>query len=208
MKRKRIKKGNRLKENIYVIIIGMLIIVSIYVAITPRITYSTAQDFSTPSDTNQPEIVRIYHVHADFLVFVNGNQVNFNRPEFDYVDRRIHLHIPNYMGDHVIHIESQHVTMGDFFYSLGMKLNVTCFVVNDNEHCNNNNQKLKMYINGIPNSEFDKYKPQDLDRILITYGDETESEISEQINSVTNLACIFSQKCAPPPEAENRILYN
>jgi len=211
MPRKR--KQHKLKENIYILIIGLLIIIAVYIVITPRISHINIQA-RTPSipsqlpDPSQPEIRRLYHIHVDFLVVINGEEVNFNRPEFDYVNPLIHLHIPNFMGDNIIHIESRNATMGDFFSSLGMKLNNTCFVAEENDYCNSQNKTLKMYVNAITSNEFDKYNPKDLDKVLISYGDESKTEIQKQIESVTNLACIFSLQCLPPPEAENNILYN
>ena len=71
---------------------------------------------------------------------------------------------------------------------------------------NNNDKKtLKMYINGELNKEFSNYEFKDLDKILISYGNEDEKQIKKQIDSVTDKACIQSEKCPerglPTPEA-------
>ena len=36
----------------------------------------------------------------------------------------------------------------------------------------------------------------DLQRVLITYGNDDESEIKKQQDSITDKACIYSEKCA------------
>lgn len=146
-----------------------------------------------------------YHVHADFLVFINRKESDFANPEYDVADPLIHLHLGNYKGDKVMHIESREVDLGDFFASLGMIFNKTCFIAEE-EHCSDETHSLKFYVNGAANMEYDRYRPKDLDRILISYGNETD--LSRQMGAVTSLACVFSQKCVVPPEAENKIVYN
>jgi len=55
--------------------------------------------------------------------------------------------------------------------------------------------------------EFEKYNPNDLDRILITYGPNND-DVSKQVESVSKHACIFSEGCPIPEEAINQIFYN
>ena len=68
-----------------------------------------------------------------------------------------------------------------------------------------NNKKLKMYVNGKRNDEYAQYDIQDEDKILLSYGDETDKEIQNQLNALTDEACIYSLKCpekgTPPEEA-------
>ena len=98
------------------------------------------------------------------------------------------------------------VTLGRFFKSLGMSLTSSCFVTDTGQqYCSNGTESLKMFVNGQPNAQFDAYPPQDLDRILITYGSESGPDLQKQIDSVTDTACIYSLKCpergTPPPES-------
>ena len=150
------------------------------------------------SATNIPEFPEeiVYHAHADFKVFVNNKELDFSSPEFNIRSRQIHLHSDNDFGGNVIHVEEREATLGEFFSSLGMKFNFTCFII-DSEFCNTETKTLKFYVNGERNNENDKYKPKDLDRILISYGDKDE-DINGQLDSITKLACIFSNKCPIP----------
>lgn len=174
----------------------------------PSFPAESINPFGIPYDypLGQPEIIEIYHMHADFLVVVNGKNVSFDRREFDFVNPAIHIHVQNFAGDRVMHIESRDAVLYDFFSSLDMAFNSTCFSVDGGEYCNNSTHSIKLFVNGMENKDFENYQPKDLDRILVIYG--SESDVQEQIDSVTAWACVFSEKCAPPPEAENKILYN
>ena len=70
--------------------------------------------------------------------------------------------------------------------------------------CNSESSSLKMYVNGVANTQYQNYVPQDLDRILISFGPVNDKNLTTQINSVTDLSCIYSLRCPergkPPSE--------
>lgn len=138
-----------------------------------------------------------FHVHADFKVFINGHEIDFSLPRYNIRNRYIHLHTDNDFGGNVIHIEGRNATMGEFFLSLAMNFNSTCFATPE-EFCNSEARTLKFYISGKRNELYEMYEPADLDRILISYGNETEEMIQQQADSITKLACVFSNKCPVP----------
>ena len=140
-----------------------------------------------------------YHVHADFKVFIEGKQFDFNRAAFMSTDamplsENVHLHDFN---PNVIHFHGPDATLADFFTSIGMGLDENCFNDGLESHCNGNGKTLAMFVNGVPNSGFGNYKPKDLDKILISFGENPPSR--EMLDSVSNEACIYSEKC-PAPE--------
>ena len=74
--------------------------------------------------------------------------------------------------DGTIHLESNRpwqkpetLTLGYFFKVWGKNFTNNCIF----EHCNNENKKLTMTVNGEPNNEFDKYMMKDNDKIVIEY---------------------------------------
>ena len=140
----------------------------------------------------------------------------------------VHLHGED---GNVLHFHAPRVTLGDFFESIGMELDENCFTddrnatyckdgftagnvpgdycyLNDqNQRICNQNQEiktLKFYVNGQLHEKFGNYVPKDLDRILITYGNETPAQLHAQLQSITDNACIQSLKCpergTPTPE--------
>ncbi len=150
-----------------------------------------------------------YHAHFDFKVVLDGEKVDFNKPEYDVANIYMHLHLRNPDGDKIMHIEGmENVTLNLFFESLGMEFNATCFIIDMQSFCNSFDKSVRFFVNGEENFQFDFYEPRDLDRVLIIYGSYSEDEIKGHVNSVTNFACIYSGKCPerikelPVPEHE------
>ncbi len=80
----------------------------------------------------------------------------------------IHTH----EGNGTIHIENQKpwlkpgtLTLGYFFHVWSKKFSSECIF----DYCNNEKSKVKMFVNGKENQEFEKYVMQDKDDILIVY---------------------------------------
>ncbi len=147
------------------------------------------------------------HDHADFKVYLDGNLYNFSQGKYmssgnNTLSNFFHLHD---MDGNVMHKHMAGVNLEFFFNTLKMKFNSTCFITdNENKYCNDRDKNIKMYVNGMRNYDYENYEFKDLDRILITYGNENEEEIKNQIGSVTDDACIYSKKCpergSPPDE--------
>ncbi len=145
------------------------------------------------------------HEHADFAVYLEGKKFDFTKAKYqssdtNLLDPNAHLHDGN--GE-ITHKHRKGVTLGYFFQTIGMKFDGQCFVTdNGTQYCNNGGKTLKMFVNGNPNIQFGNYEFTDLDKIIITYGDETG--IANQIASISNDACLYSEKCPergkPPTE--------
>ncbi|QQR55214.1 hypothetical protein IPG41_01475 [Candidatus Peregrinibacteria bacterium] len=158
---------------------------------------------------SKPEpLVGDIHTHADFKVYLNGTAYDFAQEKYmseegSPLSPFAHLHD----GDGtVIHKHMSGITLGDFFESIGMKLSETCFTLdNGTTYCNDAENTLKFFVNGKLNKKFDQYEFGDLDRLLLTYGDETEEELQIQVQSVGDKACIYSEQCpergTPPDES-------
>lgn len=131
------------------------------------------------------------HIHADFKVYILGNQLNFNDARFQVMDQL--THVENNDGD-TLHVHATGITLGFFFKKMGMELSNECLKLeNGNEYCNLDKAILKVYIKS-PNTEWEQlyyhadYLINDLDKILVTYGTETDEEIKKQQESVTDKA--------------------
>ena len=136
------------------------------------------------------------HEHADFAVYLNGEKFDFTPAKYQSSDTNpldpdAHLHDGN--GD-VTHKHRKGITLGYFFDTIGIKFDSQCFVTdNGKQYCNTADKKLSLYVNGKENTAFGNYEFTDLDRILITYGDQTG--VADQITSITDDACLYSEKC-------------
>jgi hypothetical protein len=139
-----------------------------------------------------------FHIHADFKVFLNGKALDFTQAKYQstearHLDEDAHLHDGN--GD-VMHIHKAGITLGYFFKTLGIQFTENCFVLDTQERfCNAGSMQLQLLVNGKSQNQMDQYIPQDLDKILITYGDIFEHPEEKQVSTVTDEACIYSKTC-------------
>ena len=138
------------------------------------------------------------HYHADFKVYLNGQPFDFAQEKYQsegtsVKSTYIHLHEGN--GD-VIHLERSQTNLSYFFASLDMKFNSTCFRTDANQSfCTNETHALSFLVNGAHNNAYGSYVFNDLDRMLISYSPINDPAVLSQMDSVTDKACIESEKC-------------
>ena len=147
------------------------------------------------------------HEHADFKVYLNSQEYDFTQEKYQSTDTNeldpdTHLHDGN--GE-IIHKHKSGITLGYFFETIGMAFTDSCLTLDTGEEfCSDDNATLKFLVNGQSNDQFGAYEFRDEDQILISYGNEGEAVIQEQISSVSDQACIYSETCpergTPPTE--------
>lgn len=133
--------------------------------------------------------LRSAHNHADVKVYINGKAIDFSQQKYQLTARFIHFE--EGIGD-VIHLHATGLTIGHLLKSLNIDFDNRCIGFEDKTYCNEENKKLRFYVNEKENNEFDNYVIKDLDKVLVSYGAESESEIQKQLDSVTNLAAKYS----------------
>jgi hypothetical protein len=148
------------------------------------------------------------HQHADFALFIRGTRFDFNQPQFissegDELSPNAHIHAPRFT---VVHVHREGTTWDEFLTSLGFKLtdpsylgtdsSRTCMVIPGGEKlCNTAAETWKFYVNGVKVDGVANTNIHDLDRVLLSYGSETETQVLAQDAQVTDQACIPSEKC-------------
>lgn len=160
------------------------------------------------------------HQHVDFAVFIQGKQFDFNQPQFistetKELDPYVHIHEPRTT---VVHVHKLGITWDRFFHSLGLKLDdpsftavtpdKTCLTVPTGEkYCQTATETFKFYVNGVKIDGVSNTGIHDLDRVLISYGSESDADVvANQLPKVTDQACIPSERCkdripvGEPPE--------
>jgi hypothetical protein len=149
-----------------------------------------------PKNNNSTEIGPLgsTHIHAELAVYINGAQLRFNENKYfegELHERYTHLHAPH---DTLVHVHATRVTIGRFMNGIDVPFNATCITDKNGERlCNDGANTLKFYVNGEENPAFDKYVIKDKDKILISYGNYSEEQIKEQIDSITDFAVAASQ---------------
>lgn len=151
------------------------------------------QDIITQlQNEGKPLLVRgSAHNHADFKVYVNGQALDFAKPE--YYMKSFFMHVDDNQNkedsSNVIHMHAKNVPLWLFFRSLGMNLTKDSLTLADGRVLKNeNSNSLKFYLNGKKVDELGDYVFQPLDKLLISYGPENDPDLQKQINSITNFA--------------------
>jgi hypothetical protein len=151
--------------------------------------------------------VPAYHAHANWAVFIRGEQYNFSGAEYQsteekQLDPATHLH--DGVGT-IMHFHEVGISLHRFLQSLSIELTTACLIMNGMDaFCTNGTESLKVWVNGAPIENWETYIPNDLDRILISFGSEAEEALKKQMDLVTDDACIYSETCPergePPTE--------
>jgi hypothetical protein len=148
-----------------------------------------------------------YHVHADFLVYLEHEKLDLAKPEYMTTDEQ-ELHTAAHLHDgngEVMHIHEKGVTFAEFITSLGFAITDTCLTTPAGEqYCETSEQKIQLYANG-ETVDLATYEPVDDDQLLLYYGDPDHERISEYLKAIPDDACYYSGTCpergVAPPES-------
>jgi hypothetical protein len=147
-----------------------------------------------------------FHIHADFRVFIKDEPIDFSHDKYQTIPEQVidgvsHLH--DNVGE-LIHIHAERVTLGYFLQSLGLSLDEDCMHWEGEDYCEDEENELLVLVNGEEVQNSGDYVVQDLDRILITYGNLNDEMVEAQYALVGDMACIYSGLCpergTPPTE--------
>lgn len=122
------------------------------------------------------------HLHAGFATYINNKKIGLSQQKYQV--RAQHVHVEDGIGE-VIHIHAKGIRLGHFLSSIGFKLTGDCITTDTENFCTEGKSSLKFYINGKRNNDFESYEIKDMDKILISYGSESDAELKKQIDSVT-----------------------
>jgi len=122
------------------------------------------------------------HEHASILVRIFGDKFDFSATTYQIKNSWIHFEESD---GNTIHRHSSGVTLDYLFETLSIAIDEDCYIFTDGrQFCTNEDYSLKYFINGASVNSINDYVVQDDDRILISYGGETEAQITDQLNEV------------------------
>lgn len=169
------------KRKILAIVIPILILLGISYAVYWSLTTASIGSIGST------------HIHADFAIYANGQKLTPFPRQLFVASPYVHIEEGSGAGE-VIHMHATDVPLSMFFEAIGMKFNSKCFEANRAlKFCDDGNSTLKMYVKQNDgqweqNSEYGDYIFKDLDKILISYGTESEDKIQLQQNNVTDFS--------------------
>ena len=124
------------------------------------------------------------HEHASILVKIFGDKFDFSKSAFQI--KNPYIHFEGSDGD-TIHRHADNVTLGFLFETMNMQITDDCFVFSDDRSfCNNDDYPLQFFINGEMVDSISQYVVSNNDRILISYGVQTEEEINSQLDELNS----------------------
>lgn len=141
------------------------------------------------------------HYHANFALYINGQHEMFQGAQY-YTEvamctestamtpvGRAHMH--NNVNN-VVHVEDHAVTWGQFFTNIGWTLGPNFIQTPDNTmYVENGNQKLNIILNGQDYTDLGSMANnviKDQDKLLISYGDESEAVLMQQYKAIPSTA--------------------
>jgi hypothetical protein len=124
------------------------------------------------------------HSHAGILVKIFGDEFDFSAPAYQIKSPWIHFESRD---GSTIHKHATGVKLGWLFSSLSIGLDDQCFVFPDGKaFCTNDDYSLKFFINGESVSDIRNYEIIQNDKILITFGGETDKQIEDYFTQLDN----------------------
>ncbi len=127
------------------------------------------------------------HEHAAFLVKVNGQNIDFSQPQYQV--QSDYIHVENGDGT-TLHRHATNVTFVDFLKSVKMdidKKNNCLTFTNGTEYCDDENNKLRTFINGNSTGSISDYVLNNDDRLLVIYGNETDEQIANALEELNRI---------------------
>ena len=122
------------------------------------------------------------HVHASMLVKLHGDLFDFSGPAYQIKNSFIHFESQD---GATIHRHATGVTLGYLFDTIAIGLDEQCFSFKgtggQREFCDSEEYSIKFYVNHQPVPGITDLVFEDGDKILISYGGETQEQIDSQL---------------------------
>ncbi len=137
------------------------------------------------------------HYHANFAVFVNGQQEQFKDPGL-YEEtsmcttsttktpmERAHMHD---QVNNVIHVEDSAVTWGQFFENIGWSVGNKFISSSAGMYANSDQGNVSYILNGNATSTISNSVINDNDKLLVSYGNTSAAELANEYSKVPSTA--------------------
>lgn len=122
------------------------------------------------------------HDHAGILVNIFGDTFDFSAPAYQVQSSWIHFEGSD---GSTIHKHATGVDLGFLFDSLSLGVDDECFEFQDGRSfCTNEEYELEFYVNREKVDGIRDYEVMEDDRILVSYGAETQEELEAQLDEL------------------------
>jgi hypothetical protein len=163
-------------------VITAVFLVGIYLLLT-----QSSKSITKTSPLESPIITnvspRVDH-SAGFAIFTNGTYRIFTAAMYHNLSKDVYIQSDN---PNIVYVKKKGITWNDFFETLPFKLTKDCLTTGTKQtFCTNINEKLRFYINGKEDLNALDKQIETGDQLLVTYGNENETQIQKQIEQIPN----------------------
>ena len=131
----------------------------------------------TSQQTTSPENI---NYRASFAIFTNNTYRVFDDPKYYNQSPDVYMEEAN-----IVIVKKKGITWSDFFATLPMSLKEDCLVTGTGQtFCTNETQRLRFFINSKEDKDALNKEIVEGDKLLVTYGEETENQIKNQLQQV------------------------
>ncbi len=170
-------KHSAAKRKETLIAIGVLSIIAVIVGYAGWMFINMTE--TAPGGPENAGALGSEHSHAGILVKIFGDEFDFSAPAYQIKSSWIHF---EGRDGTTVHKHATGVTLERLFDTMSLVLDDQCFVFQDGRSfCTNEDYKLSFFVNGEESPDIRELEIQEDDKILITYGGETEEEIQSQL---------------------------
>jgi hypothetical protein len=136
----------------------------------------------TPSKLTEPSVNPITDIQASFAIFTNGTFRIFTAAMYHYLSQDVYIEVSN---PNRVQVKKSGTTWNDFFLTLPFKLTSDCLITGTNEtYCSGSLGALQFFINGVKYDNALDQEIKDGDKLLVTFGTESEAQIKQQVDRV------------------------
>lgn len=159
------------------------IIIIIALAISGLIYFTSRPSTTTPtSPSPEPTAVTNTDIEAHFAIFTNGTFRIFTASMYHNLSPDAYIEASN---PNLIKIKKSGTTWNDFFTTLPFKLTSECLTTGTGQtFCTGKQGTLKFYLNGTQMTDALSQVINHGDKLLVTFGSESEAQIQEQLKQI------------------------
>lgn len=172
------------KSHTALIIIFVFILGAGFLVFQKQFNKIPAVDKVLSTSPDSPKQMAVDH-KASFAIFTNGTFRVFTAAMYHNLSPDVFIQTDN---PNIVHVKKKGVTWYDFFKTLPFKLTKDCLTTGTGEtFCTGENGTLKFYLNDIKEDDLLSKIINSRDRALITFGNESEDEVKQQLQKVPEI---------------------
>lgn len=167
------------------IVITILLVAGYFIfSNSKKNTNSTADETSLKQSNISSSVPQTVNSQASFAIFTNGTFRVFTASMYHNLSEDVYIQADN---PNVVLVKKSGITWDDFFKTLPFSLTKNCLTTGTKEtFCTGAKGTLKFYLNGEQEEEILGLEIQNNDTLLVTFGNESEIVIKEQIDQIPN----------------------